>query len=177
MKPAHTPLALLMAAGILLTGCATQKNSPEADVRRIAAIATHRQAAEALAAQRFTIELDEIFLPSGKWANINNSFISMQGSHVEVAFSSDLLRYEPGRYGSSLKLHSKDSRLKAAKRKKTGDAAFTLTVSDDTNWKRENRMEITLFHETDECIINVFYSLWGDKASTLRGRVIPSQSL
>lgn len=174
MKPTHTPLALLIATGILLAGCAAQKKSPGADTRLLAAAATHQQAAEALASRRFTIELDEIFLPSGKWANINNSFISMQGSRVEVAFSSDLLRYEPGRYGSSLKLHSNDSRLKAAKRKKTGDAAFTLTVSDDTNWKREYRMEITLFHETDECTINVFYTLWGDKASTLRGRVITS---
>lgn len=174
MKPVHTPLALLMAAGILLAGCATQKNSPEADVRRIAAIATHRQAAEALAAQRFTIELDEIFLPSGKWASITDCFIAMQGSSAQIEFSPELLRDTPGQFGSSLQLKDDDATLEKTGRKKDKFTEYTLFIEDNQRYlRRSYRMRIRLFQGTDRCDIRAFHTIQGDPVFTVRGRVVP----
>lgn len=34
-------------------------------------------------------------------------------------------------------------------------------------------MRIRLFEDTDRCDIQVFYTITGDRASTLRGRVVP----
>lgn len=174
MKPVHSPLALLMAASILLSGCAVRKNSPEADVRRIAAIATYRQAAEALASRRFTIELDAVFMPSGEWTNITNSFITMQGSRAEIAFSPDLLRYQPETFGSSMQLEDGDATLIRTGEKKNKYTEYTLLVKDNQRYlRRSYRMRIRLFEDTDRCDIQVFYTITGDRASTLRGRVVP----
>lgn len=178
MKPTHTPLVLLIATGILLAGCAAQKKSPGADTRLLAAAATHQQAAEALASRRFTIELDAVFMPSGEWTNITNSFITMQGSRAEIAFSPDLLRYQPETFGSSMQLEDGDATLKRTGEKKNKYTEYTLMVKDDQRYlRRSYRMRIRLFEDTDRCDIQVFYTITGDRASTLRGRVIPLQAV
>lgn len=160
MKPTHIRLALLVVAGALLAGCAVRKKSLKADTRASAAAATFDQAAEALAAQRFTIELDAVFMPSGEWTNITNSFITMQGSRAEIAFSPDLLRYQPGTFGNGMQLEDGDATLKRTGEKKNKYKEYTLLVKDNQQYlRRSYRMRIRLFEGTDRCDIQVFYTI------------------
>lgn len=174
MKPTHIRLALLVVAGALLAGCAVRKKSLKADTRASAAAATFDRAAEALAAQRFVIELDEVFLPSGKWASITDCFIAMQGSSAEIAFSPDLLRYQPETFGSGMQLEDGDATLEKTGRKKDKFTEYTLFIEDNQRYlRRSYRMRIRLFEGTDRCDIRAFHTIQGDPAFTVRGRVVP----
>lgn len=173
MRPALSVFAALPLLA-LLAGCAAQKKSLKADTRASAAAATFDRAAEALAAQRFTIELDAVFMPSGEWSSITDCFIAMQGSSAQIEFSPELLRDAPGQFGSNLQLKDDDATLEKTGRKKDKFTEYTLFIEDNQRYlRRSYRMRIRLFEGTDRCDIQVFYTITGDRASTLRGRVVP----
>ena len=172
MKPFPTRLPAIALALALLTGCAAQKQAAKANAQDQAA--AFLQAEKALADRRFIIELNTVYTPEGNRIDIQNSSLTMRDSRAEVDLSPELFRKKPHRRLSDLQITDKKANLQPKERKKNGDTVYELSVSDrEATWKRDYLFSITLFADSDACLIQVRHLLSNTEECKIRGTVRP----
>lgn len=163
------PIAILIVA---LASCAAQKIAVNntAETKAVVSQVLYDQALKALDERQFTIQAKEFYFPNKIQASAD-SYISMQGDGVVVRFAPNIfpssVRFAP------LLIEDDIAKMTRGKVKKNGDAQFVLTLSGEYHGIQEYKALITLYHNSNNCVVRLENGRTGANVANFRAEVFP----
>lgn len=159
---------LLLPLAALLSGCASQR---QATAAADSGNSAHQTALAALESQRFVINIDEVYTRKGKRLDTHQSYVSMQGSQLEVSFAPDFFSPRTSQQMDQLRTSDEQGRLEKIGTKRNGDIQFR--IHGRWGWQQRRRScLVTLFHDSDRAFLE-FRSERDVAEGTAKGTVRP----
>lgn len=166
-------LAVLLPT-TLFPGCAAQRaeRAQQAELYEL----LHDHALRALETGRFTLEVDEFYVPETRRhpvRTVTRNYLTVKDGRAEVFFVPGPRVWAKSRADELNRLNT--ASLRIVKRKRNGDVKCLLTVEDNVRGhiRLGFDMHITLFAGTNECFVIVGSGAGGPPVGNLRGRVRP----
>ena len=158
---------LLFPLAALLSGCAAQRHTAAPDNR------AYETALAALEAQRFVIDIDEVYGKKGRKADARQSYVRMQGSFAEFCFAPDFFRpRDTGGRMDRYQASDENASFKKIRTKRNGNVQFE--IQGMLEWRKiHNRTcQITLYHDSNQVYLE-FFNSFGSPEGSAKGVIRP----